>query len=126
VDSHRTQSYRAAERPQPRSPLRTVVVLAAGVLLGISVHFYGYLRTSIAALMFGLILTWGVRKLVKIANSPPDPELTDVKDYGLRYVCSVCGLELKVEIAARDKAPTHCGEAMVLNRDDGRPPLHPV
>jgi hypothetical protein len=80
----------------------------------------------VAAVMFGLIMAWGLRKLVKISNSPPEPELTDVKEYGLRYVCSVCGLELRVEVAARDKAPTHCGEAMVLTRDDGRPPLRPI
>jgi hypothetical protein len=96
------------------------------VLFLLAGHFYGYPRALVAAVMFGLIFAWGLRKLVKISNSPPEPELTDVKEYGLRYVCTVCGLELKVEVAARDKAPTHCGEAMVLTRDDGRPPLRPV
>ena len=120
--------------PQPHSgavagppPLLTVATLASVVVLFlIGGRLYGYPRAFVAAVMFGLILMWGVRKLVKISNSPPEPELTDVKEYGLRYVCSVCGLELKVEVAARDKAPTHCGEAMVLTRDDGRPPLRPV
>jgi hypothetical protein len=99
---------------------------AALVLFGVAGHQYGYVRAIVAAVMFGLIMAWGLRKLVKISNSPPEPELTDVKEYGLRYVCSVCGLELRVEVAARDKAPTHCGEAMVLTRDDGRAPLRPI
>ena len=40
--------------------------------------------------------------------------MADVAKYELRYVCTMCGLELKVEKAARDKAPTHCMEPMVL------------
>jgi hypothetical protein len=112
---------------RPRSgPLGAAAVVAALLLFLIAGHFYGYIRAFVAVAMFGLILAWGLRKLVKISNAPPDPEPTDVKDYGLRYVCSVCGLELRVEIAARDKAPTHCGEAMVLTHDEGRPPLRSV
>jgi hypothetical protein len=116
-----------AEQPaQSSSGLKILVLAGVLVLFLLAGHFYGYPRALVAAVMFGLILAWGLRKLVKISNSPPEPELTDVKEYGLRYVCTVCGLELKVEVAARDKAPTHCGEAMVLTRDDGRPPLRPV
>lgn len=110
----------------PHRLSRAVLLLAALALFLVAGHWYGYLRASVALVMFGLILAWGIRKLVKISNSPPEPELTDVKDFGLRYVCSVCGLELKVEVAARDKAPTHCGEAMVLTREGGRPPLRTV
>jgi hypothetical protein len=124
VDSEPQIQLRPTTGPPP---LLTLATLTAALILFLAGgHFYGYPRAFIAAVMFGLILAWGVRKLVKISNSPPEPELTDVKEYGLRYVCSVCGLELKVEVAARDKAPTHCGEAMVLTRDDGRPPLRPV
>jgi hypothetical protein len=114
------------EGTQRFSGSRIIAIAGLIVLFFVAGHFYGYPRALVAALMFGLILGWGVRKLVKISNSPPEPELTDVKEYGLRYVCSVCGLELKVEVAARDKAPTHCGEAMVLTRDEGRPPLRAV
>ena len=106
--------------------LRLVTLIAGVALFLVAGHLYGYLRGAVAVVMFALIFAWGARKLNKISNSPPDPELTDVKEYGLRYVCSVCGLELKVEVAARDKAPTHCHEAMVLTRDGGRPPLRPV
>jgi hypothetical protein len=125
VDSRRTAEV--AEQPaQSSSGLKILALAGVLVLFLLAGHFYGYPRALVAAVMFGLILAWGLRKLVKISNSPPEPELTDVKEYGLRYVCTVCGLELKVEVAARDKAPTHCGEAMVLTRDDGRPPLRPV
>jgi hypothetical protein len=116
----------AGEGSGPTGTLAAAGVVGLLALFLVAGHFYGYVRALIALVMFGLILAWGGRKLIKISNSPPEPELSDVKDYGLRYVCSVCGLELKVEVAARDKAPTHCGEAMVLTRDDGRPPLRPV
>jgi hypothetical protein len=123
TDSRTTE---AGEGPGLSGPLTAAGLLGLLVLFLLAGHFYGYARAIVALVMFGLILTWGGRKLFKISQSPPDPELTDVKEYGLRYVCSVCGLELRVEVAARDKAPTHCGEAMILTRDDGRPPLRPV
>jgi hypothetical protein len=49
-----------------------------------------------------------------MVSIPPEPELADVSDYGLRYVCTMCGLELKVEKAAHDKPPSHCMEPMTL------------
>jgi hypothetical protein len=114
------------DRPRGSGSLALAGLVGLLILFLVAGHLYGYVRAIVAAAMFGLILAWGGRKLFKISHSPPEPELTDVKEYGLRYVCSVCGLELKVEVAATDKAPTHCGEAMVLTRDDGRPPLRPI
>ena len=126
MDSEARTDAKHADGARELSPLRVIGFAGAVVLFFVAGHFYGYLRAMVAAVMFGLILAWGLRKLYKISNSPPEPELADVKEYGLRYVCSVCGLELKVEVASRDKAPTHCGEAMVLTREGGRPPLRPV
>jgi hypothetical protein len=126
VDSHPQTETDAPQSAQSSGRRQLAALTGAAVLFFSAGHLYGYVRALVAAAMFGLILAWGLRKLQKISNSPPEPELTDVKEYGLRYVCSVCGLELKVEVAARDKAPTHCGEAMVLTREDGRPPLRPV
>lgn len=74
----------------------------------------GLLRVAVAILMAAIILTMGLRGLRKYRSIPPDPELADVGEYGLKYVCTVCGLELKIEVAAHDKAPTHCHEPMVL------------
>ena len=87
---------------------------------------YGYLRAAVGLAMFVAICYVGFRWIYGAVSSDPDPEPTDVSEYGLRYVCSVCGLELKVEVAARDKPPTHCLEPMTLIRTGGRPPLRPL
>ena len=104
--------------------------IAAGAAILVSViaiaQFFGYIRASIAVVMFLVLFSFGLRQVRAIANSPPEPELTDVSDYGLKYVCTMCGLELRVEVAARDKAPTHCMEPMKLVRAGGKPPLTTV
>jgi hypothetical protein len=99
------------------------VVLAIFLALGLT---YGFIRAAIGMAMFVLILVVGMRWMQSAVTSQPDPEPTDVSEYGLRYVCTMCGLELKVEVAAKDKAPTHCMEPMVLTRSGGKPPLRPV
>ena len=100
-----------------------VIGLLAVLVLG---HFYGYVRAGIGVLMFGAILVIGGRFVHQMVVSPPEPELEDVSDYGLRYICEVCGLELRVEKASRDRAPSHCGEPMKLVREGGKPPLRPL
>jgi hypothetical protein len=87
---------------------------------------YGYVRAVIGVAMFFAIVVAGIRWIHSAVTTPPEPEVADVSEYGLKYVCSMCGLELKVEVAARDKAPTHCMEPMTLVRSGGRPPLRPV
>ncbi|MFN2488934.1 MAG: hypothetical protein ABR529_04200 [Actinomycetota bacterium] len=99
------------------------LALGAVAVLGPS---FGFVRAAVAVLMFAAIFVFGSRYIRTIVTVPLEPEVTDVSDYGLRYVCSMCGLELRVERAARDKAPTHCMEPMVLVREDGKPPLRPV
>lgn len=97
--------------------------LVAIVVLGVP---FGFGRAAVAVAMAAAILVFGSRYLRTIVTAPPEPEVSDVSDYGLRYVCTMCGLELRVEKAARDKAPSHCMEPMVLVREGGRPPLRPV
>jgi hypothetical protein len=97
------------------APVLPVLIILA-VLLGVLGTAFGYLRAGIGILMFAGIAYVGVRWIASAVESPPEPELADVGDYGLKYVCTMCGLELKVEVAARDKAPTHCMEPMVLVR----------
>ncbi|MFN2526343.1 MAG: hypothetical protein ABR505_08780 [Actinomycetota bacterium] len=75
---------------------------------------YGWLRALIAALLFLAIFVFGSRYFFALLQAPPEPELADVSGYDLKYVCSMCGLQLKVEVAAKDRAPTHCGEPMEL------------
>ena len=87
---------------------------------------FGFVRAAVAVAMFAAILVVGLRYLRTVVTVLPEPQVADVGEYGLKYVCSMCGLELRVEKAARDKAPSHCMEPMVLVREDGRPPLRPV
>lgn len=97
-------------------------VFVLGFLLG-----FGLLRSAIAVAMFGAIFWVGARFLGSIVHAPPaEPEVADISDYGLKYVCTMCGLELKIEKAARDRPPTHCMEPMALVREGGRPPLRPL
>lgn len=112
----------------PEAPRRpTVVIALAAVIAVIGIgRVFGYGRAMVALLMFAVIFSFGLRQLRGIANSPPDPEVTNVSGYGLKYVCSMCGLELRVEVAARDKAPSHCMESMKLVRTGGTPPLTTV
>jgi hypothetical protein len=105
---------------------RRAALVAALVAIVALAFPFGWVRATVAVAMFTGILLFGVRYMTTIVNAPPEPEVADVSDYGLRYVCSMCGLELKVERAARDKAPTHCMEPMVLVKEGGRPPLRPV
>jgi hypothetical protein len=87
------------------------LLVVAAVGLG---FFYGFVRAFIAVALGAAIVWVGGRYLQSVVNAPADPEVADVAKYELRYVCTMCGLELKVEKAARDKAPTHCMEPMVL------------
>jgi hypothetical protein len=119
------QSPVAKQTERPRAPLGAIVIAAAVAAVGLA-RFFGYTRAIIAILMFLVLFSFGFRQLRAIANSPPEPELTDVSDYGLKYVCTMCGLELRVEVAARDRAPTHCMESMKLVRTGGTPPLTTV
>ena len=99
------------------------VGLAATLVLG---NYYGYVRAGVGVLMFGAILIIGGRFVHQMVISPPEPELQDVAAHGLRYVCDVCGLELRLEKASHDRPPRHCGESMTLVGEDGKPPLRPL
>jgi K+-transporting ATPase A subunit len=100
-----------------------LVVLALVIALG---RPFGYLRAGVALAMAAAILYVGLSYFRSAGEVPPDPEVEDVSDNSLRYVCTMCGLELKVEVAASDRAPSHCREKMVLVHGGGRPPLKPV
>lgn len=106
--------------------IRVLGAVAAVGLLVLLGESFGYLRAMIAAVMFYAIFIFGARYMQFLVAAPPDPEVTDVSDQGLKYVCTMCGLELRVEVAAKDKAPTHCMEPMVLVRDGGRTPSTPA
>jgi hypothetical protein len=99
------------------------VAVAALILFG---TLYGYMRAAVGIALFAAISYWGLRASYSAVSYEPEPEPTDVSELGLKYVCTMCGLELKVEVAAQDKAPKHCGEPMQLVRSQGRPPLRSI
>ena len=105
--------------------MAAVIVLAIVLVIGLGGAF-GYVRAGIAVASFLAVSVYGVRWIRSAVTSPPEPDVADVSEYGLKYVCTMCGLELKLEVAARDKAPNHCMEPMVLVRSGGKPPLRPV
>ena len=105
----------------------TAALLAGGaVAFAVLGYLYGYFRAAVGVGMGLFILIAGIRFVRQMVVAPPEPEITDVSDYGLKYVCENCGLELKVEKAAHDRPPRHCSEAMHLVSEGGKPPLRPV
>ncbi|MGH2752473.1 MAG: hypothetical protein ACRDK3_16630 [Actinomycetota bacterium] len=105
---------------------RMMILGLAAVAVVVLGEMFGYFRSITGVAMFAGILVLGTRYVQTMGDIPPEPEITDVSEYGLKYVCKNCGLELKVEKAAKDKAPTHCMEPMNLVREGGKPPLRPV
>lgn len=106
--------------------MRAARLVAAVVATVILAQFFGFFRAVVAVLLFYFILVVGFRYMRFIVLAPPDPEIADVGSLNLKYVCTMCGLELKVEKAAKERAPSHCMEPMVLVRENGQPPLRPV
>jgi hypothetical protein len=95
----------------PARVVALVLLLITALALGL---FYGFVRAFIAVALGAVIVWIGGRYLQSVIAAPKEPEVTDVADFDLRYVCTMCGLELKVEKVAKDRAPTHCMEKMVL------------
>jgi hypothetical protein len=110
---------------EKRPAVIALAVAGAVAVIGLGIT-YGFLRAALALVMFAAIAVFGIRFLYSILQAPPEPEMADVSEYGLKYVCRMCGLELRVEKAARDRPPTHCMEPMELVTEGGKPPLHPV
>jgi hypothetical protein len=99
--------------------LLVVAITVAGTLLLMAVgSVSGVLRGIIAAAMGLGIATFGIGYFRFLTNPPPpDPEPVTVDPrLRLAYVCEMCGLELAVVAVAKERAPKHCGESMVLLR----------
>ena len=97
-----------------------LALLVVVVMLGIA---FGYLRALVALAFAAGVLWLGTSYFKAAGEVPPEPEAEDVSGSELKYVCPVCGLELRVEVATTDRAPRHCREAMILV---GAPPLRPL
>ncbi|MFN2594402.1 MAG: hypothetical protein ABR579_05890 [Actinomycetota bacterium] len=99
--------------------------MALALLIALA-HYFGYLRAAVAVVLFLAIAWLGLSYFRAAGEVPPDPEAENVSSSELHYVCTMCGLELKVEVSTTGRAPTHCREPMVLVSSEGKPPLRPV
>lgn len=93
------------------------VVLAAAVVLAVTVGGYGWMPTVIAALVSYALFRMGFAVIGTFARPVPEPpppgELRRVR---LRFRCSLCGTEVRMT-TANDEMPTpprHCMEDMEL------------
>lgn len=104
--------------------LLVVGVAVAATLLVIALgKVSGFARGVVAVLMGLGIASFGIGYFRFLTNPPP-PDLEPLKvDPGLRlaYVCEMCGLELAVVAVAKERAPKHCGESMILLRREDEP-----
>lgn len=83
----------------------------------------GIARGLVAVVMGVGIAVFGIGYFRFLTNPPP-PDLEPMKvDPRLRlaYVCEMCGLELAVVAVAKERAPKHCGESMILLRREEEP-----
>lgn len=100
--------------------LMLIFVMAGAALLWfVAGRTGGIGRFFVAALMALGIAWFGIGYFRQVADPPPpEPEPATV-DPSLRlaYLCEMCGLELAVVKVAKDRAPKHCGESMVLVRN---------
>ena len=110
-----------------RRSARLLPFLVVGIIFVAGVGpFFGFWRAAIAFMVAAPILAVGIGYFRSAGNSLPEPEAEEVSASDLRYVCSVCGLELKVIVATNDRAPSHCREKMELVTMSGKPPLKSV
>ena len=79
----------------------------------------GISRFVLASAMSILIAWVGIGYFRQLTNPPPpDPVPTAVPEsVSLSYICEMCGLELAVVTASKERAPKHCGESMILIRN---------
>lgn len=96
----------------------SALILGASVLLLMVSKANGVFRVLVAMAMAVGIAAFGIGYFRQLGNPPPpDPEPMAVDPrLRLAYLCEMCGLELAVVMAAKDKAPKHCGEPMILIR----------
>lgn len=71
---------------------------------------------AIAFLLGAAILAFTIWSIRFIASGPPpDPEIDDIHEVDVPYVCTVCGLSLTITQAQDGdiSPPRHCREEMV-------------
>ena len=94
----------------------TLLLMALGRVSGIA-------RGLVAVVMGVGIAIFGIGYFRFLTNPPP-PDVEPLKvdpSLKLAYVCEMCGLELAVVAVAKERAPKHCGESMILLRREDEP-----
>lgn len=120
----------ADSRRSPPRPTRVVlavlglifvVFVAVGGLWYLSSAARGLWRVLVAVGIGIGIAAFGIGFFQQFAHAPPaeDSPAEVPAEFGLVYVCEVCGLELSVIKVAKEAAPKHCGEEMSLIRRAG-------
>jgi hypothetical protein len=74
--------------------------------------------TVFLAALFGLLIVVVTIRAARFiaAGPPPEPDLSQVEDVDVPYLCTVCGLSLTVteaQIGEPIDPPRHCREDMV-------------
>lgn len=95
---------------------KVALAIAAVIIVAALGRSYGYVRATIGLLAATGALYLGFTYFRAAGEVPPDEEAEELNDPGFKYVCTMCGLELRVEVASTDRAPTHCREKMQLVR----------
>lgn len=99
-----------------------LILLAAGItgLVTAIGDVGGVVRWVVGGVMGVAIAAFGAGYFRYLGNPPPpDPEPMKVDpELRLAYVCEMCGLRLAVVEVAKERAPRHCGEAMVLIKQE--------
>ena len=93
---------------------RLPLILFSVAFVVVAGYFFEYWRAAVALAMAYTIMWLGFSYFRAAGEVPAEAERADIGGSDLRYVCTVCGLELKVEVATTDRAPTHCRESMKL------------
>ncbi|MGH2705768.1 MAG: hypothetical protein ACRDJ4_11930 [Actinomycetota bacterium] len=112
-----------------RAVLRILIALAVVGLFVLALIVVSYVAASTRSVILRLVIgsalsiaiAWiGIGYFRQLQHPPPpDPQPAEVHpSLRLAYVCEMCGLEVALLRVAKEKAPKHCGEEMVLVRRD--------
>ncbi len=125
-----TRGQKAQDETDASGPGRVIFRVAGGVvaivlfavvatlLMRALGNVTGGWRIAVAGLMGLGIARIGMGYFGYLTNPPPpDPTPMQVDpELQLSYLCEMCGLELAVVAVAKERAPKHCGESMLLVR----------
>jgi DNA-directed RNA polymerase subunit RPC12/RpoP len=74
----------------------------------------------VIAVLIGLVILWLGIKALRVASAggrvPDTPEVEDVDELDVYFVCANCGTEFRVTRLGEAQVPRHCGEKMEVVR----------